>query len=107
MRVNELLESWQRAERQPQPVERLSLELDAHQAARLRALAEMFPGKRREEIAHDLLQSALQELEASLPYVPGDKVIGEDELGDPIYEDVGPAPTYHALTRKHLAHTGT
>ena len=107
MRVKELLESWQQAASAPQPVERLTLELDAHQAARLRALVEMFPGKRREDIAHDLLQSALQELEARLPYVPGDRVIGEDELGDPIFEDVGPAPTYHALTRKHLSHTGS
>jgi hypothetical protein len=45
----------------------------------------------------------LNELESAMPYVRGKKVVTTDELGDPIYEDVGPTPRYLSLTEKHMS----
>ena len=45
--------------------------------------------------------AALQEIETSMPYIAGKKVISSDEQGDPIYEDVGLTPRFVELTRKN------
>ena len=50
----------------------------------------------------ELLGAALDELEASLPYVQGNKVVASDEQGDPLYEDIGLTPRFLALSRRHL-----
>ena len=71
-------------------------------AAKLQALAEMYPRRALADIITDLLSAALRDLESSLPYERGNKVVGTDEEGDPLYEDVGPTPRYLDLTRKHL-----
>ncbi len=44
---------------------------------------------------------ALQEVAACIPYVPGQKVISNDEQGDPLYEDVGLTPRLVELTRRY------
>jgi hypothetical protein len=43
------------------------------------------------DIITDLISAGLDELESKMPYVEGDRVIEEDEFGDPIYEDAGPS----------------
>jgi len=55
------------------------------------------------QLITELLSAALDELEASLPYVKGAEVIAEDDQGDPIYADDGLAPRFHALTGKYTA----
>jgi len=50
--------------------------------------------------------AALEELEASFPYVKGQQVIATDEEGDPLYEDIGPTPRFLALSRRHLQALG-
>jgi len=49
----------------------------------------------------DLLGAAIDEVEATMPYIPGSKVIREDDHGDPVYEDAGMTPKFLELTRKH------
>ena len=71
-------------------------------AARLSALAEMYPKRRPEELLGELLGAALEELEASFPYVKGQKVIATDEEDNPLYEDIGPTPRFLALSRRYL-----
>ena len=61
----------------------------------------MYPGRTREEIITDLLSVALQELQAAMPYVRGDRVISTDEQGDPVYEDAGQTPRFIELSRRH------
>ena len=78
------------------------LHLDVEAAARLSALAEMYPKRRPEELLGELLGAALEELEASFPYVKGQKVIATDEEDNPLYEDIGPTPRFLALSRRHL-----
>ncbi len=101
MQIKQLLNEWAGSARHDEPVTRTTLDLPLEEAARLLALQEMYPGRTREQLLLDLLTSALDELEAALPYVPGEKVTSEDDYGDPIYEDVGPTPRFLALTRKY------
>jgi hypothetical protein len=102
MNVRDLLSIWEKTASGELTVEQFVVRLPVEDAARLQALAEMYPRRSPEELITDLLSAALAEVEASLPYVRGSNVVATDEEGDPIYEDVGPTPRFLALTRKHL-----
>lgn len=101
MRFKELLDSWQQTAAAVRTADEYTVRLPIDDAARLHALAEMFPGRTPEQLITDLLGAALQELEAAMPYVRGTKIISTDEQGDPVFEDVGPTPRFIELTRKH------
>ena len=77
------------------------MRLPLEDAARLHALAELFPGQAIEEIVTDLLGASLDEIAAAIPYERGPKVISRDDQGDPVYEDVGLTPRFVELTRKY------
>lgn len=102
MKVNELFTVWQKTAAGPLTETSFSVRLPVEDAARVAALAEMFPRRSAEEIITDLLAAALAEVEASMPYVAGKAVVATDEQDDPIYEDVGPTPRYMELWHKHL-----
>ncbi|AQZ93312.1 pilin assembly protein [Halopseudomonas phragmitis] len=102
MKIRELTQHWERIAKGRVTSNTYQVNLPLEDAARLAALHEMYPKRRIEDLITDLLGSALEELEAGLPYQPGTKVIALDELGDPLYDDVGPTPRYLALSRKHL-----
>jgi hypothetical protein len=76
--------------------------LTLRDAARIAALVEMYPRRGETELISELLTATLDDLEKSMPYIPGNQVISEDEEGDPIYEDVGPTPRFLELSRKYL-----
>jgi len=97
----ELVSSWRRGASEARTAASYAVHLPLDDAARLHALAEMFPGRTCEQLITDLLALALQELAAAIPYEPGQKVISRDEQGDPLYEDVGLMPRLVELTRKH------
>jgi len=97
----ELLDSWRDTAAEPRTATQYAVRLPLDDAARLQALAEMFPGRTPEQIITELLGAALQELGTAMPYVPGKKVISTDEQGDPVYEDSGPTPRFMELTRKN------
>lgn len=101
MSFKDLLESWRESAAQPRTATEYAVRLPLDDAARLAALAEMFPGRSPEQLITDLLGTALQEMETSMPYIAGRKVISSDEQGDPIYEDVGLTPRFVELTRKN------
>lgn len=102
MKVQKLLQQWQRQSEQHELLHEYHLRLPRHELAKVRALGEMFPGIQVEQLLADLLVTALHDLEAAMPYVQGDQIVAEDESGDPIFEDVGPTPRFLALTRKHV-----
>ena len=106
MNVQELLCLWESSAKGELSEEQYCVRLPVEAVARLHALAEIYPRRSINELITDLLSAALEEVESSLPYVRGDTVIGVDEEGDPLYEDVGPTPRYLSLTRKHLGGTG-
>ena len=103
MEIKELLERWERSNNVTMTAHEYKLRLPIQDAARVAALAEMYPLKSEDEIIAELLSVALDAVEATFPYVQGTKVIAEDELGDPIYEDAGLTPRFLALSRKYAA----
>lgn len=99
MSFKTLLDTWSGKREAVLSEERYAVRLPIDDAARLAALAELFPGNSPDALITDLLRAALDEIEASMPYVAGDNVIREDEFGDPIYEDVGMTPRFLELVK--------
>ena len=103
MNIQQLLNQWEQRGSNHEPLHEFSLKLPRFEVAKIHALQEMYPGKSTDELLAELLVTALHELEAAFPYIQGNRVVAEDEDGDPIYEDVGPTPKFIELTRKHAA----
>ncbi len=102
MRIAELLQRWNTS-RPARPVERdYALHLPLRDAARVEALHLMYPQRNESQLMADLIRAALDELEVAMPYVPGARVIAEDDYGDPIYEDLGPTPRFYSLSHEIL-----
>ncbi len=106
MKFRELLDSWSEASRPMKTAREYAIRLNIDDAARIHALADLFPGHSEEDILSDLLSVALQEVEGAMPYRPGAKVISHDEQGDPIYEDVGLTPRFGELVKKYRQEVG-
>jgi hypothetical protein len=102
MRIQHLLTRWQSLSRAQEAKLPLHAEIGLHDAARLRALADMYSGGDINAVLNDLLRVALDELEEALPYTNGPRQVGEDEFNNPLYEDIGPTPRFLALTQKHM-----
>lgn len=102
MKIRELAQHWEQNVKGRLSPSGYVLHLDVESAARLAALSEMYPKRRPEELLGELVGAALEELEASFPYVQGQHVIATDEEGDPLYEDIGPTPRFLALSRRYL-----
>ena len=101
MKIKDLLEEWGKSASEKRAAHIYPIKLPISVAARIRALAELYPGRSEKEIMVDLLATALDELLEALPYVKGEHVIREDDFGNPVYEDVGPTPRFLELTNKH------
>ncbi|MBB3101980.1 pilin assembly protein [Azomonas macrocytogenes] len=102
MNISELVNQWERTARGRLTTAHYSIPLDIESAARLAALAEMYPKRTPEELLGELIRTALEAVETNFPYVQGSQAISTDEEGDPIYEDIGPTPRFLELSRKHL-----
>lgn len=99
MKPSELPGRWEQDAQERVTAREYRMRLPVQDAARIAALAEMYPRVGEERIITDLLSAALDELAAALPYRQGERVIREDDQGDPIYEDVGPTPRFQRLTQ--------
>jgi hypothetical protein len=102
MKIRELAQHWEQNAAGTLSRTGHVLHLDLESEARLAALIDMYPKRTAEELLGELVAAALEELEASFPYVQGRQVIATDEEGDPLYEDVGPTPRFLSLSRQHL-----
>ena len=103
MKVKDLVNLWENHASDKLTAESYQVKLSVEDAAKIRALVEMYPRRSTEQILSELVSAALAELETSFPYVAGEKIISLDELGDPIYEDVGSTPAFLSLTKKYIA----
>lgn len=101
MNYTDLFDAWASEEKPELTPEAYSIRLDVADAARVQAFVDLYPGVDAERVISDLLSIALDQAEAAIPYVPGGKVIREDEFGDPVYEDAGLTPKYLELVKKH------
>jgi hypothetical protein len=102
MKIRELVSNWEEQAKGRLTPTPYHIHLDVEAAARLAALTEMYPKRGPQELLGELIGAALEELEASLPYVQGKRVVATDEQGDPLYEDIGPTPRFLTLARKYL-----
>lgn len=102
MKIRELAHHWEQNAKGRLTRSEYNVHLDLESAARLAALSEMYPKRSVEELIGELVGAALEELEASFPYVKGSQVVATDEQGDPLYEDIGPTPRFLALSRRYL-----
>ncbi len=107
MGIKRLAQDWEGKARQQSLTTSCQIRLRRHDMARVQALADMYPGRTSDTILAELIQAALDDIEGGMPYVKGERVVAEDEFGDPIYEDVGPTRKFYNLTRKHLQPTGS
>lgn len=101
MKFKALLDHWKKQAKPPMAASEYAVRLPLDDAARLHALADLFPGRAIEAIVTDLVHAALDEVAASMPYEPGPKVISRDDQGDPVYEDVGLTPRFIDLSRQY------
>ena len=100
MKFKPLLERWKKEAVPVRTAKEYAFRLNLEDAARLHALAELFPGRQIEEIIADLLHAGLDEIAEAMPYEPGPKVISRDDQGDPVYEDIGLTPRFVEITRR-------
>ena len=107
MSFKTLLDAWAAEEAPSRTSETYQVHLKTEDAAKIHALAELFPGVEHERVITDLLSVAVEQIEAAIPYVPGDKVIREDDFGDPVYEDTGMTPEFLELVRKYRKQLGS
>lgn len=102
MRIAELIQRWNEEAHTRTAVRSYVARLPLRDAARIEALRMMYPNRSDSQIMADLIRAALDELEVAMPYVPGNRVIAEDDYGDPIYEDLGPTPQFYSLSHEIL-----
>ena len=97
MNVRELMSSWESTSHHNDGEEKYHIRIPRRDAARLEALASLYPGLDKNEVGVQLIEVALDEVEKQMPYKAGSKVVSVDEMGDPLYEDVGLTPRYLQL----------
>lgn len=103
MKIRQLVNHWQSTGDDTSPKTRLHIDIATHDAARLAAIADLFPALKSQEIISALIHSALNDVEEAFPYIKGNKQVGEDEQGNAIFEDIGHTPRFSALVQQHLA----
>jgi hypothetical protein len=103
MKIRDLPQKWDNNTVGPRTATDYAVRLPLREAARLQALNELYPELGLEALITDLLSAAIEEREEALPYVQGERIVAEDELGDPIFNDAGPTPRYRELVDKHEA----
>lgn len=102
MKVRDLMEQWERHAGAKMTAREYAVKLPLYDAARILALAEMYPARTETQIITELLGAALDELQEAFPYTQGERIIAADEYDDPIYEDVGPTPAFFHKTKEYL-----
>lgn len=101
MNVRDLMSSWESASHKTGADQTFELKLSLKDAARIEALVGLYKGLNRDEVLSQLVGVALDEVERQMPYKQGKKVVCHDELGDPMYEDVGLTPRYLKLRHEY------
>ena len=101
IKPSDLHKVWGAPDNSRLTAKQLSFRLPVHVAAKLLALADMFPHKTRTQLVGDLLATALTDLERSFPSVKGEREDQHPETHETIYEDVGPVRQYRELANRH------
>jgi hypothetical protein len=102
MEAKHLASLWSAPDNTRLTAKQSSFRLPVHVAAKLAALAELYPNKTKTQLVGDLLAAALVEMEKALPGYPG-RYFGDDEDGSALYEETGPAQKFRDLSNKYYA----
>lgn len=100
MKSSDLHNVWSAPDNSRITSKQYSFRLPVHVAAKLSALAEMYPQKTRTEIVGDLLSTAIDELAKGMPSYDG-KIIGYSPDGEDLYEQYGPNVIFWSLANKY------
>lgn len=79
MKTQHLHDMWTAPDNSRLTSKQFSFRLPVHIAAKLAALADLYPQKNRTQVVADLLTAALDDLEANLPLALGSQISKEDE----------------------------
>jgi hypothetical protein len=96
--LSKLLESWEEHASSISQQTEVTLSINQNDIVRLTALAEIYKLPQN-QIISTLIHEAINELEAKMPYKPGNKVIRVED-GDEIFQDTGPMPEYLAAQKR-------
>ncbi len=91
-RFSSVLNEWEKKRQQTRELVSTPVSLSKTDLAKLEALAEVYE-QPVEAVMADLMHTALLEVESSIPYVQGSKIIRIED-GDPCFEDDGKTPDY-------------
>lgn len=106
MEAKHLTSLWAAPDNTRLTAKQSSFRLPVHVAAKLAALADLYPSKTKTQLVGDLLAAALAEVEKTLPGYPG-RYFGKDEDGEALYEEEGPAQRFRDLSNKYYAELET
>ena len=101
MKTDDLLKVWGAFDNKRLCAKQFSIRLPVHVAARVSALCEMYPGKTKTDIIADLLASALDQVEESLPQYQSSE--SEEIEGKEYFPILGPKVDFHTASNKHYA----
>lgn len=87
MKTDQLHDLWTSPDNSRLTTKQFSFRLPVHIAAKIAALCEIYPQKNRTQIVADLLTTALDDLEKSLPECAGERV--EEDMEDHIAQETG------------------
>ncbi len=102
MKIRDLSKYWEQRGAGKMAAREFTVKLPLHDAARIMALADMYPARTETQIITDLLGAALDELVEAFPYEKGERIIAKDDYNDPIYEDAGLTPVFLDKTKAFL-----
>ena len=100
MNAHELVEQWESAGQEPLTAQEYAIRLPVSVAAKVTALAEVYPQHPIECILRDLIGLALDEVEAALPQSAEGRIVSEDDEGNPIFDQTGRAVRYQACVER-------
>lgn len=101
MKSSDLHSLWTAPDNSRITSKQFSFRLPVHVAAKISALAEMYPQKTRTEIVGDLLATALDELVKGMPYIQGRSLGFAHDIDEEIFEDIGPASKFWKIANKY------
>jgi len=99
MKTTDLLKVWGAFDNKRLSAKQFSIRLPVHVAARVSALCDMYPSKTKTDIISDLLASALDHIEETLPqWKAEDPIEIEGEL---LYGNIGPKVEFHSFSNSY------
>ena len=107
MKIEQLISRWKMLPQEEFDGEKYTVKISHSEAAKIEAIQKLYSGLNSQMVIHQLLVSALNSFEEALPYVQGSRITGEDEFGDPIFEDIGDMPKYLKFIEKHHQKTAS